>query len=205
MAVSTRCEARLRKKGYRYIAGIDEVGVGPLAGPVVAAAVILPEGCRIKGIDDSKKLSPKVRQEIYRKIKSRAQAVGVGIVSEKVIDRINIFKAAQRAMRRAIKMLSPQPDYILIDGKNFLRDISIQQLPIPGGDGKCTAIAAASIIAKVDRDRIMERLDKDYPQYSFFKHKGYGTKSHLKALKKFGPCSIHRKSYYPVARWQEIP
>ena len=193
--VSQRKESFLRKSGIRYIAGIDEAGRGPLAGPVVAAAVILPHKTKIPGLDDSKKLSPKKREKLYIEIKKKAVSIGVGIVSEKVIDRINILKATLRAMHEAVERLSITPEHILVDGDKKIPSISLNQTAIPKGDSKCSSIAAASIIAKVTRDRIMVKLDAEYPGFGFAIHKGYGTKAHKKVLRKFGRSPIHRLSF----------
>jgi len=193
--VSQRKESFLRASGIRYVAGIDEAGRGPLAGPVVAAAVILPKKTNIRGLDDSKKLSPKKREMLYIEIKRKAVSIGVGIVSEKVIDRINILKATLRAMHEAVERLSITPEHILVDGEKKIPSISLNQTAIPKGDSKCSSIAAASIIAKVTRDRIMVRLDAEYPGFGFAIHKGYGTKAHKKAIRKFGRSPIHRLSF----------
>ena len=188
-------EKKLWKKGYKFVAGIDEAGRGPLAGPVVAAAVIL-NGKILKQIKDSKKLSEKQREEIFKKIKNCPEILwGIGIVSEKVIDKINILEATKLAMQKAVKNLNS--DFILIDG-NFKINSEIPQKSIIKGDQKVFSISAASIIAKVTRDRLMQKYHKKYPQYGFDKHKGYGTKKHFEALEKFGACKIHRKTFYPV-------
>ena len=185
-------------EGHKLIAGVDEVGRGPLAGPVVAAAVIFESEEEIPcGIKDSKALSPKRREELFPMICEKASAVGLGIVSEKVIDRINILHAAHRAMRRAIASLSIEPHLCLIDGLR-VPGLKWLQKPIVDGDKMSVSIAAASIIAKVTRDRIMVGQDMVYPQYGFAKHKGYGTRAHIAALKKYGPCKIHRFSFRPV-------
>lgn len=193
--VSQRKESSLRSNGIRFVAGIDEAGRGPLAGPVVAAAVILPPRARIRGLDDSKKLTPRKREELYSKIKKKALSIGVGIVSEKDIDKINILKATLRAMHEAIERLSITPEHILVDGKKEVPSIRFPQSAIPSGDSKCSSIAAASIIAKVTRDRIMGRLDQEYPGYGFAIHKGYGTRSHKKTLRKLGRSPVHRSSF----------
>ncbi|MCX5725817.1 MAG: ribonuclease HII [Candidatus Saganbacteria bacterium] len=193
--VSQRKESFLRANGIRYIAGIDEAGRGPLAGPVVAAAVILPHKTIIRGLDDSKKLSPKKREKLYIEIQKKAVSIGVGIVSEKVIDRINILQATLRAMHEAVERLSITPEHILVDGDKKIPSLSLNQTAIPKGDSKCSSIAAASIIAKVTRDRIMVKLDAEYPGFGFAIHKGYGTKAHKKALRKYGRSPIHRLSF----------
>ena len=183
------------EKGYTCIAGIDEAGRGPLAGPVVAAAVILPKDALIDGVNDSKKLSEKKREKLYDDIVENAVAWGVGIVEHTVIDEINILNATRRAMKLAIENLSAKPDFILIDAEKKVDTNGIPYLPIIKGDALSISIGAASIIAKVARDRIMREYDKIFPMYGFEKHKGYGTKAHVEALKEFGPCMIHRKSF----------
>ena len=178
-------------------AGVDEAGRGPLAGPVVAAAVILPNECEISGLNDSKKLSHQQRDTLFTHIKTLAISFGVGIVEPEEIDRINILRAALHAMEIAVKNLSPQPDYLFIDG-NIRTSILIPQETIVDGDAICSSIAAASIIAKVTRDSIMTDYHNIYPEYNFKQHKGYPTKEHFEALKKFGPCPIHRMSFRGV-------
>jgi len=205
-----REEKKLWRKGYKRVAGLDEAGRGPLAGPVVAAVVmikmsksnlkskILNLKSNFKGIKDSKKLTPKKREEFYKLIvKSPFWEWGVGRVSEKVIDRINILEATKLAMKRAIKKLKRRPDFLILDG-NFKINVDIPQKSIIKGDEKVFSCAAASILAKVYRDRIMERYDRKFPKYEFKKHKGYGTKFHFKMLKKYGPCKIHRKTFEPI-------
>ncbi len=179
---------------YTYICGIDEVGRGPLAGPVVAGAVILPKDCDILYINDSKKLSEKKREELYQVIMEKAISTGLGYVSPERIDEINILQATYEAMRAAIAQLNPQPDILLNDAVT-IPDISFKQIPIIKGDAKSISIAAASIIAKVTRDRLMVQYDEVFPEYGFASHKGYGTKTHIEALRKYGPTSIHRKSF----------
>lgn len=179
---------------YSSICGIDEVGRGPLAGPVVASAVILPKECDILYINDSKKLSEKKREELYDEIMEKAVAVGIGIVGPQVIDEINILQATYEAMRIAIKKLSVSPDILLNDAVT-IPDITIQQVPIIKGDAKSISIAAASIVAKVTRDRLMVEYDKLIPEYSFAENKGYGTSVHIEALKKYGASPIHRQSF----------
>ncbi len=183
------------ENGYKYIAGIDEAGRGPLAGPVVAAAVILPEGCLIEGVNDSKKLSEKKREKLYDDVVQNATAWGVGIVDNNVIDEINILNATRRAMHMAIEELKVKPDYILIDAEKKVDTNGIPYLPIIKGDALSISIGAASIIAKVTRDRMMREYDKIFPMYGFEKHKGYGTKAHVEAIKENGLCMIHRKSF----------
>ncbi|MFC1571827.1 ribonuclease HII [Candidatus Margulisiibacteriota bacterium] len=188
-------EKKLHAKGFKLIAGVDEAGRGPLAGPVVAAAVIFPRGTRIKGLNDSKKLSAQKRAELFFEIKDKAFAIGVGVVSHKLIDRINIGQANLLAMKKAVLNLPIMPNYLLIDGGRYKVDLDIPQEGITGGDRKVPSIAAASIIAKVTRDRMMLRLHNKFPQYRFDSHKGYGTKLHYRRLKEFGPCAIHRRSF----------
>lgn len=177
-----------------YICGIDEVGRGPFAGPVVACAVILPKDCDILYLNDSKKLSEKKREELFVEIKEKAVSYGIGIVSEKVIDEINILQATYEAMRQAINNLSVKPDILLNDAVTIPL-VDIKQVPIIKGDAKSASIAAASIVAKVTRDHMMEEFDLVYPGYEFAKNKGYGTKAHRDALKAIGPCEIHRKTF----------
>ena len=191
-------ESELKRNGYRLIAGVDEAGRGPLAGPVVAGSVILDPDTLIPGIDDSKKLSASKRESLYDLIWEKAIAVGIGIVHNEVIDRINILRASLEAMSRAVKGLSVQPDYILVDGLHCPH-LDLQMKPIVAGDSSSLSIASASIIAKVTRDRIMVKFDRIYPQYEFASNKGYPTPEHLSALQRFGPCEIHRRSFAPVA------
>ncbi len=190
-------EIEAYNNGYNLIAGIDEAGRGPLAGPVVAAAVILPKGACIPSIDDSKKLSEKKREQLYNVITKEAISIGTGIVDEKTIDEINILQASIRAMKIAIEKLSVMPDFILSDAVS-LADLNIPQKAIIKGDSKSISIAAASIIAKVTRDRLMYEYHKKFPTYNFAFNKGYGTEEHLKMLKKYGPCEIHRRSFKGV-------
>ncbi|MBD5395420.1 MAG: ribonuclease HII [Lachnospiraceae bacterium] len=179
---------------YSYICGIDEVGRGPLAGPVVAGAVILPKDCDILYLNDSKQLSEKKREELYEVIMEKAVATGLGFVSPERIDEINILQATYEAMRQAISRLDPAPDILLNDAVT-IPQISIKQVPIIKGDAKSVSIAAASIIAKVTRDRLMVQYDSIFPEYGFASNKGYGAVSHIEALKKYGPTPIHRKSF----------
>lgn len=181
-------------KIYRTICGIDEAGRGPLCGPVVAAAVILPDEYNILYINDSKKLSETKREEVYKEIDKYAVAYGVGIVSPERIDEINILQATYEAMRTAIHKLSVTPDILLNDAVTIPM-VDIKQVPIIKGDAKSQSIAAASIVAKVTRDHLMEEYDKLYPEYGFAKHKGYGTAAHIKAIKEYGPCPIHRRTF----------
>lgn len=181
-------------KIYGTICGIDEAGRGPLCGPVVAAAVILPDEYNILYINDSKKLSETKREEVYKEINKYAVAYGVGIVSPERIDEINILQATYEAMRTAIHKLSVTPDILLNDAVTIPM-VDIKQVPIIKGDAKSQSIAAASIVAKVTRDHLMEEYDKLYPEYGFAKHKGYGTAAHIKAIKEYGPCPIHRRTF----------
>ncbi len=187
-------EKRLREAGKKYIAGVDEVGRGPLAGPVVTAAVILPEDFDVLGVDDSKKLSPKKREELYDLIMEKAVAVSIGRREPEDIDRINILEATKEAMTDAIKGLKVKPDHVLIDAVT-LRNLGLPQTAIIKGDAKSVSIAAASIIAKVTRDREMVEMDSVYPGYGFASNKGYGTKAHYDGLREQGPCPIHRKTF----------
>jgi ribonuclease HII len=179
---------------YSFICGIDEAGRGPLAGPVVAGAVILPKDDMILGLNDSKQLSSKRRDELFDIIRDRAAAFAVGIVDHKRIDEINILQATYEAMRQAIMKLDKKPDILLNDAVT-IPGIDIMQIPIVKGDAKSCSIAAASIIAKVTRDRIMEEMDSLYPGYGFAKNKGYGSQDHIDAIRKLGPCPIHRASF----------
>lgn len=184
-----------RKYGeYQYICGIDEVGRGPLAGPVCAGAVILPKDVDILYINDSKQLSAAKREELYDIIREKAIAVKTAYSSPEVIDDINILQATYRAMREAINELDVKPDILLNDAVN-IPEVNIKQVPIIKGDAKSISIAAASIIAKVERDRLMVMYDELYPEYGFAKNKGYGSKEHIEALRKYGPCPIHRRSF----------
>ena len=198
-------EQEVYKKGYSCIAGVDEAGRGPLAGPVVAAAVILPSQIHSSSeipkvfseVDDSKKLSSEKRKYLYNELISFGIKFGIGIVSEKTIDEVNILRATILAMEKAVSELKPEPEYLLIDGITPL-SLSIEQKLIIKGDSRSCSIAAASIFAKVTRDHIMDEMHNLYPQYGFNKHKGYPTKSHLKKIIEFGPCQIHRKSFKGV-------
>lgn len=192
-------ERRLWKKGLKYVAGVDEVGRGPLAGPVVAAVVIFPPKVKIKGLADSKQLTPRKREGLFHEIEKKATGIGIGRVSHKLIDKLNIGRANLLAMKKAVENLSLPPDYLLIDGGRHKIDLPIKQRGISGGDRKCASIAAASIVAKVIRDRIMLRYHRRYPRYKFDRHKGYGTREHMRKILKFGPCKIHRRSFYPVS------
>lgn len=187
-------EKDLYKKGYEYICGIDEAGRGPLCGPVVAAAVILKKGDKIEGVNDSKKLSEKKREALFQEIKERAVAWAVGIVDEKIIDEINILEATRLAMKKAVESLSIKAEYALVDAEKKV-PIDIPYSPIIKGDALSESIAAASIIAKVTRDHMIVELDKKYPEYNFAKNKGYGTKEHTEAIKEYGLCPAHRRSF----------
>ena len=193
-------EKEATKIGCRDIAGIDEAGRGPLAGPVVSAAVILPTAFSETGITDSKKLTPKKREQFYHEIYAHAVSIGIGIVDSIEIDRINILQASLLSMAMATANLNPQPDWLLIDG-TFCISSNLPQQPIPKGDSLSISIAAASIIAKVTRDRLMERYHHYYPQFDFQKHKGYPTKAHKEAIRKFGCCPIHRRSFRGVKEY----
>ncbi len=195
----TQHETRLRQLGYQRIAGIDEAGRGPLAGPVVAAACILPSDELFPNIDDSKKLTPQKREDLFKFLTQHPKVhFGVGVVEVSEIDTLNILQASFLAMRRALLKLNLIPDYLIIDGPYKLKQCDIPQEGIVDGDALSVSIAAASIIAKVARDRIMEELDAKWPEYGFRRHKGYGTQEHLIALRTFGPCPIHRTSFAPI-------
>jgi ribonuclease HII len=187
-------EQEAYKNGVRFVAGIDEAGRGPLAGPVVAAAVILPENIFIEGLNDSKQLSEQKREKLYDIITEKAVSYGVGMVDEKCIDEINILNATKKAMEIAVSGLEPQPELLLIDAVE-LNNIPIRKKSIVKGDSLSISIAAASVIAKVTRDRMICGMDSKYPDYGFAKHKGYGTKEHIDAIKKYGICPIHRVSF----------
>lgn len=196
--------------GRRLVCGIDEAGRGPLAGPVAAAAVILPQLKKdsdyeeLEGLNDSKKLSSKKRERFYNLLLEHPNVhIGIGLVSEQIIDKINILRATQQCMRRALSNLDIKPDCLLIDGM-FLPNVKIQQKKIIDGDCLSLSIAAASIVAKVTRDNIMCQYHQKYPQYGFDRHKGYGTKEHMKRIKEYGPCKIHRRSFYPISLLEEI-
>lgn len=191
-------ERKLWEEGYEFVAGVDEAGRGPLAGPIVAAAVILPKNVTIQGLNDSKKLSPRKRMEVFDAIKKKALAIGIGKASRRLIDKINIGKANVFVMEEAVKALPVSPSYLLIDGKRYKLNLPVTQRCIIGGDGKCASIAAASVVAKVIRDRIMLDYHNKYPEYRFDLHKGYGTRKHFKKLQEHGPCPIHRRSFFPV-------
>jgi ribonuclease HII len=192
-------EESARRRGAHYIAGLDEVGRGPLFGPVVAAAVILPKACRLQGLNDSKKLPEKKRIELDCRIRARALAWAIAVVDAETIDRINIRRASLQAMRCAVEQLQLIPDFLLIDGRDTI-DWPCTQQAIIGGDAQSVSIAAASVLAKVHRDRLLVELDRDFPGYGLARHKGYGCPEHLAALQRLGPTPLHRKSFQPVAR-----
>ncbi len=189
-------EEALIEKGLTLIAGVDEVGRGPLIGPVVSCAVILPVNCDIVGLDDSKKLSEKKRLELYKEIKEKAISISIASIDEKVIDEINIYQASKKAMIEAISNLDPTPEHVLVDAMPL--DIEVETTSIIKGDAKSITIAAASIIAKVTRDEMMYELDKKHPEYGFKRHKGYPTKEHLSKIKEYGILDSHRRSFGPV-------
>ncbi|MDU0459254.1 MAG: ribonuclease HII [Geobacteraceae bacterium] len=193
-----------RSQGFLRIAGVDEVGRGPLAGPVMAAAVILPPGLQIPGIDDSKKLSPLKREILFDVITAKALAVGTGTVEPEIIDSINILQATRLAMLNAVRQLSPPPDFLLIDGITPI-NTTISQKTVKKGDSLSLSIAAASIIAKVTRDRLMTEMDRLYPGYGFAGHKGYGSALHLEAIRKLGPSPIHRLTFGGVMEHVQCP
>ena len=190
--------SRLLARGLRYVAGVDEVGVGPLAGPVVAAAVVLPDRVDLPGLNDSKKLTPAARERLDAAIREQALCFGIGEVEPAEIDRINIFQASLEAMRRAVSALVPKPDHLLVDARR-VPGVSTPQTAVVHGDALDASIAAASIVAKVHRDAIMRRLDERYPGYGLARHKGYPTPDHVSALRRLGPSAIHRQSFAPVA------
>ena len=192
LAYEKECYAR----GMELIAGVDEVGRGPLAGPVVAAAVILPKGCKISGLNDSKKIPKSKHKEIYEAVLRNAIAIGIGVKDNHVIDQVNIYEATKLAMMEAIGQLDPQPQHLLIDAMKL--DLPISQTSIIKGDANSLSIAAASIVAKVTRDQMMEEFDKEYPGYDFAKNAGYGTANHLAGLDQLGVTPIHRRSFEPI-------
>ena len=190
-------EKELYQKGYKFIAGTDEVGRGPLVGPVVAASVILPQNYQLEGLTDSKKLSEKKRDIFYDIIMNDAISVGVGVVSEEIIDEINILEASRLAMNKSLNNLNVKPDYILSDAMKLERDVPV--LPIIHGDASSITIAAASVIAKVTRDRLMVEFGEKYPEYEFANHKGYPTKRHIELVKKYGVLKEYRKTFKPIS------
>lgn len=191
-----RYEKELYVQGINLIAGVDEVGRGPLAGPVVAAAVILPQNCKIKGLNDSKKIPKKKHEEIFQAVKENALAIGIGIMDNHVIDQVNIYEATKLAMNDAVSQLQPQPQHLLIDAMKL--DLPISQTSIIKGDANSLSIAAASIIAKVTRDELMSKYDQEFPGYDFSQNAGYGTAKHLEGLEKYGVTPIHRTSFEPI-------
>ena len=191
-----RYEKELYAGGINLIAGVDEVGRGPLAGPVVAAAVILPKDCKIKGLNDSKKIPKKKHMEIFQAVKNQALAIGIGIMDNHVIDQVNIYESTKLAMKEAISKLEPHPQHLLIDAMKL--DLPISQTSIIKGDANSLSIAAASIIAKVTRDKIMVNYDQEFPGYDFGQNAGYGTAKHLEGIEKYGVTPIHRTSFEPI-------
>lgn len=191
-------EDRAASEGYEIVAGVDEAGRGPLAGPVSVAAVILPRGLFLPKLNDSKKLSVKAREDLYEQIREKAVAIGTSLVDARTIDRINISQATINGMYEAIFSLAPEPQKVLIDAVT-LENLPMPSLSIVKGDAKSASIAAASIVAKVRRDRLMDEYDEKYPEYGFARHKGYGTAEHMRALWEHGPCPIHRRSFEPVS------
>ena len=195
-----RRERSALKRGIWPVAGCDEAGRGPLAGPVVAAAVILPRRCRaLVGLRDSKRLNEGQRERFYELIRDVAFGFGVGIVDAKIIDAVNIRQAARRAMEQALLQICPPPDFLILDAIR-LPNVAIEQRMVIKGDGLCVSIAAASILAKVTRDRLMVEAHRRFPQYGFLGHKGYGTAEHLRSLRRYGPCSLHRRSFLPIRK-----
>jgi ribonuclease HII len=201
--VDLEIEHTLWQQGIKDIAGVDEAGRGPLAGPVVAAAVIFPREFTINGVDDSKKLSAAKREELFTLITENAVSFGIGIVDHEIIDDINILQATFMAMRNALESLAVRPEHVLVDGKWFKHETLIIQ-NVVDGDAKSFTIAAASIIAKVTRDRLMNEMDTRFPQYGFARHKGYGTPQHIEAIRTYGLCEIHRKSFHPASLKKEL-
>ena len=188
-------ENELRKRGFNSICGIDEAGRGPLAGPVVVASVIMPAESNIEGVNDSKKISEKKREKLYEQILDEAISYGVGIVGQDEIDEIIILNATKKGLTMSLQELTVKPDLIIVDALNHIDTMGIPYESIIKGDAKCYSISAASIIAKVTRDRIMREWDKVYPEYGFERHKGYGTSAHIEAIKEYGLCPIHRRSF----------
>ena len=191
----SKYEREYNEKGFELIGGIDEAGRGPLFGPVVAACVVLPKGCLIEGVNDSKKLSEKKREVLFDEIKEKAVAWGVGIVDNNTIDEINILEATRKAMQEAVTNLQVKPDYIFVDAEKHVDTCGIPYLPIIKGDALSINISCASIIANVTRDRMVDEYAKEYPQYGLEKHKGYGTKQHTDAIKQYGLTPLHRKTF----------
>lgn len=197
MGVLLRVERDLWRAGVTKVAGVDEVGVGPLAGPVVAAAVIVPEGMRLRGVDDSKKLTPALREVLAAEVAARALGIGIGVVEVADIDRLNIYHAALEAMRRAVLALPFTPEHVVVDARR-IPNLDVPQTALIHGDARSFSVAAASIVAKVTRDRMMRELDVLYPQYGFRDNMGYGTPGHLAAIAQHGPSPVHRRSFAPV-------
>jgi ribonuclease HII len=202
--INLEVERALWLQGLTHVAGVDEAGRGPLAGPVVAAAVIFPKDRLLERVNDSKKCTAKQREELFTLIMEQAISVGIGMVDHDVIDRINILQATILAMRKSIENLNIQPDYVLIDGNSF-RHETMKFQNIIRGDETSFTIAAASIVAKVTRDKLMCELDSQYPQYGFAQHKGYGTRRHIEAIRTHGLCEIHRRSFHPSALQETLP
>ena len=188
-------EKEFYDKGVEYIAGIDEAGRGPLAGPVVVASVIMPKDSMIEGVNDSKKVSEKKREKLYDIILDEAISYGIGIIYQDEIDKINILQATKKGLTEAVEQMKIKPNLIMVDALTGIDTLGIPYKSIIKGDAKCYSISAASIIAKVTRDRIMREWDKIYPQYGFAQHKGYGTSAHINAIKEYGPCILHRKTF----------
>ena len=203
-AVTRRKEFKLNREGLALIAGVDEAGIGPLAGPVVAAAVLFDKQMKVPGLDDSKKLTRKRREEVFEFIIGNALLVGVGICDHNAIDEYNVLEASHKAMADVVNSLSVRPQHILVDGNKTIPGIDVPQTTIVHGDRLSHAIAAASVVAKVIRDRIMEHYDAIYPRYRFIEHKGYGTELHIKLLNKYGPSPIHRWSFEPVTESMKL-
>ena len=202
MACDFTRERALRARGFLLVAGVDEAGRGPLAGPVVAAAVILPDGFELDGLNDSKKVAPRKREALHATLTAQAEVLwAVGEASVDEIDRLNILRATHLAMARALDALPRKPDHALVDGLP-VRGLPVEHTALVEGDALSLSIAAASIIAKVTRDRLMTDLDAAYPQYGFARHKGYGVREHLEALRNHGPCPVHRRTFQPVAQTQ---
>ena len=197
--LAPQLEEMLHSRGFVNVCGVDEAGRGPLAGPVVAAAVVLPNGVEIDGLDDSKKLTPSKRDALFEEIVRLALPCAIGVIDHHTIDMINILQASLRAMWKAVNDLETAPDVVLVDGNQNIPNLKQPQFAVVGGDRHCKAISAASIIAKVTRDRIMEKYQTLYPEFSFAVHKGYPTAQHLEELRRSGPCDIHRRSFKPVA------
>jgi ribonuclease HII len=192
-----RFEREAWARGFRRVAGVDEAGRGPLAGPVVAAAVILPRRCRMETLRDSKLLTEGQRERLYARIVETAVAIGVGVVDAPTIDARNILEATRLAMAQAVSQLSPPSDYLVLDA-TALPSVPVEQRLVIKGDGLCLSVAAASVVAKVTRDRLMAEAHVRWPEYGFMTHKGYGTEEHLRQLQRLGPCELHRKSFRPV-------